>query len=172
MKRILLLLLCTIGLTTQAQEYFVDGYTFTYGVAKQDSLYSIVATVKSNCMVFLKDPIMKIRTSDELIELKGTVISNASENGGTIVNNVILADTDISSIAQFWITPDQLELLQHGIAKIRLTMTPSNHEKQFKKDKIGKATTATNSPSRTTKPSKPSKHKYIIQLAPLNQKNH
>ena len=43
MKRILLLLLCTIGLTTQAQEYFVDGYTFTYGVAKQDSLYSIVA---------------------------------------------------------------------------------------------------------------------------------
>ncbi|KAA3864574.1 hypothetical protein F3F80_18020 [Bacteroides ovatus] len=140
MKRILLLLLCTIGLTTQAQEYFVDGYTFTYGVAKQDSLYSIVATVKSNCMVFLKDPIMKIRTfSDELIELKGTVISNASENGGTIVNNVILADTDISSIAQFWITPDQLELLQHGIAKIRLTMTPSPHEKQFKKDKIGKA---------------------------------
>ena len=140
MKRILLLLLCTIGLTTQAQDYFVDGYTFTYGVAKQDSLYSIVATVKSNCMVFLKDPIMKIRTfSDELIELKGTVISNASENGGTIVNNVILADTDISSIAQFWITPDQLELLQHGIAKIRLTMTPSNHEKQFKKDKIGKA---------------------------------
>ena len=140
MKRILLLLLCTIGLTTQAQEYFVDGYTFTYGVAKQDSLYSIVATVKSNCMVFLKDPIMKIRTfSDELIELKGTVISNASENGGTIVNNVILADTDIRSIAQFWITPDQLELLQHGIAKIRLTMTPSNHEKQFKKDKIGKA---------------------------------
>lgn len=140
MKRILLLLLCTIGLTTQAQEYFVDGYTFSYGVAKQDSLYSIVATVKSNCMVFLKDPIMKIRTfSDELIELKGTVISNASENGGTIVNNVILADTDISSIAQFWITPDQLELLQHGIAKIRLTMTPSNHEKQFKKDKIGKA---------------------------------
>lgn len=140
MKRILLLLLCTIGLTTQAQEYFADGYTFSYGVAKQDSLYSIVATVKSNCMVFLKDPIMKIRTfSDELIELKGTVISNASENGGTIVNNVILADTDISSIAQFWITPDQLELLQHGIAKIRLTMTPSNHEKQFKKDKIGKA---------------------------------
>lgn len=140
MKIKLLLLLLAIGLSAQAQEYFADGYTFSYGVAKQDSLYSIVATVKSNCMVFLKDPIMKIRTfSDELIELKDTVISNASENGGTIVNNVILADTDISSIAQFWITPDQLELLQHGIAKIRLTMTPSNHEKQFKKDKIGKA---------------------------------
>ena len=58
MKRILLLLLCTIGLTTQAQEYFVDGYTFTYGVAKQDSLYSIVATVKSNCMVFLHRPVL------------------------------------------------------------------------------------------------------------------
>ena len=102
MKRILLLLLCTIGLTTQAQEYFVDGYTFTYGVAKQDSLYSIVATVKSNCMVFLKDPIMKIRTfSDELIELKGTVICNANEDSDyeVIVDNVILAETDIRSIS-------------------------------------------------------------------------
>ena len=79
MKIKLLLLLLAIGLSAQAQEYFADGYTFSYGVAKQDSLYSIVATVKSNCMVFLKDPIMKIRTfSDELIELKGTVISNAS----------------------------------------------------------------------------------------------
>lgn len=93
-------------------------------------------------MVFLKDPIMKIRTfSDELIELKGTVICNTNEDSDyeVIVDNVILADTDIRSIAQFWITPDQLELLQHGIAKIRLTMTPSNHEKQFKKDKLGKA---------------------------------
>jgi hypothetical protein len=142
MKRIRLLLLCTIGLSAQAQEYFADGYTFTYGVAKQDSLYSIVATVKSNCMVFLKDPIMKIRTfSDELIELKGTVICNANEESDfeVIMDNVIIPDTNIRSIAQFWITPDQLELLQHGIAKIRLTMTPSNHEKQFKKDKLGKA---------------------------------
>lgn len=85
MKKILLSLLATLLVsitgTAQAQEYFADGYTFTYGVAKQDSLYSIVATVKSNCMVFLKDPIMKIRTfSDELIELKGTVICNANED--------------------------------------------------------------------------------------------
>ena len=60
MKKILLSLLATLLVsitgTAQAQEYFADGYTFTYGVAKQDSLYSIVATVKSNCMVFLKDP--------------------------------------------------------------------------------------------------------------------
>ena len=58
MKKILLSLLATLLVsitgTAQAQEYFADGYTFTYGVAKQDSLYSIVATVKSNCMVFLK----------------------------------------------------------------------------------------------------------------------
>ena len=53
-------------------------------------------------MVFLKDPIMKIRTfSDELIELKGTVICNANEDSDyeVIVDNVILADTDIRSIA-------------------------------------------------------------------------
>lgn len=48
MKKILLSLLATLLVsitgTSQAQEYFADGYTFTYGVAKQDSLYSIVAT--------------------------------------------------------------------------------------------------------------------------------
>ena len=53
-------------------------------------------------MVFLKDPIMKIRTfSDELIELKGTVICNANEDSDyeVIVDNVILAETDIRSIS-------------------------------------------------------------------------
>lgn len=35
MKIKLLLLLLAIGLSAQAQEYFADGYTFSYGVANK-----------------------------------------------------------------------------------------------------------------------------------------
>lgn len=51
---------------------------------------------------------------------------------------VVIPITEISSTAQFWITPQQFEILNEGVAKIRLSMTPMNHERTFKKDKIGK----------------------------------
>ena len=44
----------------------------------------------------------------------------------------------INSSAQFKINISQFECLKGGIAKIMLTMTPMNHERIFKKDKIGK----------------------------------
>ena len=90
-------------------------------------------------MNFLSDPTMKIRTfSGKYLELKGTVIGNRSQSAGIISGNIVLPITEISSTAQFEITPQQLEILNEGVAKIRLSMTPMNHERTFKKDKIGK----------------------------------
>lgn len=51
---------------------------------------------------------------------------------------VCITITEIKSTAQFSITPEQFEILKEGVAKIRLSMTPMNHERTFKKDKIGK----------------------------------
>ena len=39
---------------------------------------------------------------------------------------------------QFRITPQQFEILNEGVEKICLSMTPMNHERTFNKDKIGK----------------------------------
>ena len=90
-------------------------------------------------MNFLSDPTMKIRTfSGKYLELKGTVIGNGSQSAGIISGNMVLPITEISSTAQFEITPQQFEILNEGVAKIRLSMTPMNHERTFKKDKIGK----------------------------------
>ena len=90
-------------------------------------------------MNFLSDPTMKIRTfSGKYLELKGTVIGNGSQSAGIISGNVVIPVTEISSTAQFWIIPQQFEILNEGVAKIRLSMTPMNHERTFKKDKIGK----------------------------------
>ena len=126
----------TVGYTYKALA--AEGCNMKYSVAKQDTMYSIVATVRSDRMNFLSEPTMKIRTfSGKYLELKGTVIGNGSQSAGIISGNVVVPVTEISSTAQFWITPQQFEILNEGVAKIRLSMTPMNHERTFKKDKIG-----------------------------------
>lgn len=82
---------------------------------------------------------MKIRTFTGIVlELQGTVLGNGSQTTGIVCGNIVLPVTEIISTAQFWITPEQFEILNDGIEKIRLTMTPMNHERTFRKDKIGK----------------------------------
>lgn len=81
---------------------------------------------------------MKIRTfNDVVITLTGTAIGNGSQSAGIVSGNIIIPVTEISSTAQFIVSPEQFESIKNGIAKIRLDMTPMNHERTFKKDKIG-----------------------------------
>ena len=134
--KIILLLFCVIlGLNAKAQTVgytykalAAEGCNMEYSVAKQDTIYSIIATVRSDRMNFLA----------EYLELRGTVIGNGSQSAGVISGNIVIPITEISSTAQFRITPQQFEILNEGVAKIRLSMTPMNHERAFKKDKIGK----------------------------------
>ena len=145
-KKILVIICLCWGLTTNAQTVgytykalAAEGCNMKYSVVKQDTMYSIVATVSSDRMNFLSNPTMKIKTfSGKYLELKGTVIGNGSQSAGIISGNVVIPVTEISSTAQFWITPQQFEILNEGVAKIRLSMTPMNHERTFPKDKIGK----------------------------------
>ena len=145
-KKILFLLCMCFGLIAQAQTV---GYTYKalaaegcymkYSVAKQGTEYSIVATVSSDRMTFLNEPTMKIKTfTGEYVELKGKVIGDRSQSAGLVSGNIVIPVTEITSTAQFKITPQQLEVLNEGVAKIRLSMTPMNHERTFQKDKIGK----------------------------------
>ena len=82
---------------------------------------------------------MLIRTyKDEVIKLEGKHINDGSETGGIVSGNIVIPVTEISTTAQFKITDEQIEKLQDGVAKIRITAIPMNHERTFKKDKIGK----------------------------------
>lgn len=145
-KKILFLFCVCLGLSVNAQTVgytykalAAEGCNMKYSIAKQDSEYSIIATVSSDRMIFLNDPTMKIKTfTGEYLELKGIVIGNRSQSAGLISGNIVIPVTKITSIAQFKITPQQLEVLNEGVAKIRLSMTPMNHERTFQKDKIGK----------------------------------
>lgn len=115
-----------------------EGCNMKYSVSKQDTIYTIVA-VRSDRMNFLNEPTMKIETfTGKYLELKGTVIGNGSQSAGIISGNIVIPITEMSSTSQFRITPQQFEILNEGVAKIRLSMIPMNHERTFKKDKIGK----------------------------------
>lgn len=145
-KKILFLLCMCLGLSVNAQTIgytykalAAEGCNMKYSIAKQDSEYSIIATVSSDRMIFLNDPTMKIKTfTGEYLELKGKVIGDRSQSAGLISGNIVIPVTKITSTAQFKITPQQFEVLNEGVAKIRLSMTPMNHERTFQKDKIGK----------------------------------
>lgn len=116
-----------------------EGCNMKYSVAKQDTSFYIIATVRSDRMRFLNEPTLKIRTfNDEVINLSGILLGNGSESAGIVSGNIVIPITEINSTAQFRVTPAQFEEIKNGIAKVRLSMTPMNHERTFKKDKIGK----------------------------------
>ena len=146
MKKILLLTLLTIGLAVKSQTVgytyrplAAEGCSMKYSVTKQDTAYYIIATVSSDRMKFLKESTMLIKNFDgEVIKLEGDLIGNDSESAGVMVGNMMLPVTEINSTAQFRISQEQFELIRNGIAKVRLSTIPIEHERTFRKDKIGK----------------------------------
>ena len=95
-----------------------EGCYMRYSVAKQDTIYSIIATVRSDRMNFLNEPTMKVRTfKGKYLELKGDVIGSGSQSMGIVSGNMVIPITEISSTAQFIITPQQFEILNEGVQK-------------------------------------------------------
>ena len=126
----------TIGYTYKPLA--AEGCNVAYSVTKQDSSYYLIATVKSDRLNFLNESTMLLKTFDgEVMKLYGNLIGNGSESIGVVSGNIIIPVAEISSTAQFKITPEQLELFRKGISKVRLSTIPIEHERTFSKDKIG-----------------------------------
>ncbi len=70
--------------------------------------------------------------------VEGELIDNGTQSAGIVAGNVVIPVTSTTSTAQFEVSPEQFELLKNGIVKIRLTTIPLEHEREFKKDKIGR----------------------------------
>lgn len=140
----IVLTMCSININAQTVGYTyrplaAEGCNMKYSVVKQDTAYYIIATVKSDRLNFLKESTMLLKTFDgEVIKLYGSQIGSGSETAGIVSGNIVLPVTEISSTAQFNISPQQFELLKKGVAKIRLSTIPIEHERTFAKDKIGK----------------------------------
>lgn len=150
MKRLILfVLICTMSIALNDVKAQTVGYTYKalaaegcsikYSVAKQNEKFYIIATVQSDRMKFLKESTMMIRTANgDVLKFSGELIDNGTESAGIVSGNMVIPVTSIISTAQFELSPEQFELLKDGIIKVRLTTTPIEHEREFKKDKIGK----------------------------------
>ena len=116
-----------------------EGCSVNYSVAKQDNNFYLVVSVTSDRMRFLSEPSIKFKTfKDEVIELTGVELGNSSKTAGVLIGNIMVPVTDIVTSAQFRISQSDLEKFQDGISKVRISLIPMNHEREFSKDKIGK----------------------------------
>lgn len=116
-----------------------EGCRVEYSAIWQEGTPYIVVVVSSDRLAFNDTPTMLIRLfNGELLKLNGKAITSSSEHGGVVVGNVVVPTTELRVTAQFSITKEQVEMLQNGVAKIRISTIPLIHERTFKKDKIGK----------------------------------
>ena len=76
---------------------------------------------------------------DEVISLDGQLLSNLSKSdGGVIIYGTYILSNHFISEAKFPISKEQISQFSKGIKKLRLNTSPKYHEKEWKKDKIGK----------------------------------
>lgn len=116
-----------------------EGCQVEYSAIWQDGIPYIVVVVASDRLAFNDAPTMMMRLfNNELIKLEGKAITSSSQHGGVVVGNIVVPTTELRITAQFQMTKEQVEMLQNGVAKIRISTIPLIHERTFKQDKIGK----------------------------------
>ena len=149
MKRILFVIMMVVStVITYAQDASYtykplakEGCHVEYTALRQDDKAYIIVSVKSDeGLCFVNEPTMMIRTGDnEVIKLTGSNMGSRKENStGVVIGNIVVSDNGSVGMAQFELTEEQVEKLNSGIIKVRLTTTPFLHEREFSKDKIGK----------------------------------
>ena len=77
------------------------------------------------------------RQKDEVVTLKGTVVQPKTSYEAVLVGANKTPKPLAVSVAQFPVSAEVMEKIGHGISKLRLSLLPVNHERSFKKDKMG-----------------------------------
>lgn len=145
MKRLLLLMiiLCSY-LYGKAQVSYGDNFFVDYNVkinlsTEKDSTF-LTLIFKSESLKMSDSPKLLLRLMDDtIISLDGYMLdsSNKSE-GAVIIGYTAIAINHYVTEAKFPISREQVESLSKGVKKLRLNTSPKYHEKEWRRDKIGK----------------------------------
>lgn len=147
MKRFLLIFLfCLQAITMFAQTVAYkhknmssNGGVFEFSAYKIDSVKYLVVRVSSDGLTLVNNPQLLLKVAEgDVVKLVGKTQNTTSESGTVLVGNIAANYSEIISTAIFEITDEQIEKLKDGVMKIRLTTIPVVHEKEFKRDKIGR----------------------------------
>ncbi len=145
MRRLLSLLLIVLSCTcTKAQvsygdRAFGDGNIQINVSTEKDSVYLtfIVTSWKYNMS---DSPKVLIRfMNDEVISLDGKLLDSSIMNDGAVmIGYVAVSSNEYITEAKFPISKGQIEKFSNGIKKVRINTSPDYHEKEWRRDKIGK----------------------------------
>lgn len=141
---ILLLIFSALSNQVRAQASYGDTTWGNYNmkinvITDNDSIFlHIVYTNRVNKLVDTPKLLIKLM-DDEVISLDGQPLGSLSKSdGGVVVSGYYVASNNFISEAKFLISKEQINLFSKGIKKLRLNTSPKYHEKEWKKDKIGK----------------------------------
>ena len=118
--------------------FSAEGCTVSYSIVRQENELSIIATVKSDRLVFSAKPLMTLwNFRGDIMRIEGYNLQARSESSGIIVSNIVIPITGVSAMASFPVPQEHISFFQSGIQKVRLSTVPIVHEKTFSYDEIG-----------------------------------
>ncbi|MBR4708805.1 MAG: hypothetical protein IKP30_01675 [Bacteroidaceae bacterium] len=142
MKKLLPILLLILGCAYCSAEVKYGGmsYSVQMRITKENGEAFLNFRLQDLTKVMTESPKMLIKLmNDSVLNLEGTLMSTSHKNeGGVVVYNIVVESEFIVSDAKFPITPEQIQQIGSGVKKLRLNTSPNYHEKEWKKDKIGK----------------------------------
>lgn len=138
-------LMAMISISASSQVKFGNGALGDYDakikvVTENDSIY-LLMTFRDYYNKFADTPKFLIKLCDNTImELQGTNLSSSTKDeDSAIIGGIVVSSTLNVCNLKFPITREQMESLRKGVKKVRLNTSPKYREKEWRKDKIGKA---------------------------------
>lgn len=115
-----------------------EGCSADFSVNKRDGVLYVYVRISSDRHQFVESPTMLLRNFDQdTASFMGTRLDPQSSTYGIVSGSVVIPVTSHFATAEFAIPEEKIPFFKSGIQKIRLTMVPINHEREFGKDEIG-----------------------------------
>lgn len=143
-KALLIILVACSCLSGKAQVSYGDNFFVDYNVkinlsTENDSTF-LTLILTSSSIKMSDSPKLLLRLMDDtVLSLDGYMLGSANKSEGAIlIGYTAVAVNHYVTEAKFPISKEQVESLSKGVKKLRLNTSPNFHEKEWRKDKIGK----------------------------------
>lgn len=145
MKKVLLIfIIACFCLSGKAQVSYGDNFLVDYNVkinlsTENDSIF-LTLMLTSERLKMSDNPKLLLRLMDDsVMSLDGYMLGSTNKSEGAVmIGNTAVAINHYVTEAKFPISKEQVVSLSKGIKKLRLNTSPKFHEKEWRKDKIGK----------------------------------
>jgi hypothetical protein len=146
MKKVIwmIILMSALSIHVKAQASYGDISWGSYNmkinvITDNDSIFLNIVYTDEKLNLADEPKLLLKLMDDEVISLDGQLLSNLSKSdGGVIIYGTYISSNHFISEAKFPISKEQISQFSKGIKKLRLNTSPKYHEKEWKKDKIGK----------------------------------